>query len=90
MYWYGWISLAIPSALLVALIATTIPDRVLRLGTVFCCTLAALWPTFNSLGIAIDRWGDRADRRPRRPGLVAQHMVLAVARDEVTALAERR
>jgi hypothetical protein len=57
MYWYGWISLAIPSALLVALIATIIPDRVLRLGTVFCCTLAALWPTFNSLGIAIDRWG---------------------------------
>jgi hypothetical protein len=57
MYWYGWISLAIPSALLVGMIATIIPDRLLRLGTVFYCTLAALWPTFNSLGAAIDSWG---------------------------------
>jgi hypothetical protein len=57
MYWYGWISLAVPSALLVGLIATILPDQLLRRGTVFCCTLAALWPTFNSLGIAIDSWG---------------------------------
>jgi len=57
MYWYGWIALAVPSALLVGLIATILPDRLLRLGTVFCCTLAALWPTFNSLGVALDSWG---------------------------------
>jgi hypothetical protein len=57
MYWYGWISLAVPSALLVGLIATLLPDQLLRRGTVFCCTLAALWPTLNSLGIAIDSWG---------------------------------
>jgi hypothetical protein len=57
MYWYGWIALAIPSALLVGLIATVIHDQWLRRGTVFCCTLAALWPTFNSLFVAIDSWG---------------------------------
>jgi hypothetical protein len=57
MYWYGWIALAIPSALLVGSIATVIPDQWLRRGTVFCCTLAALWPTFNSLLVAIDSWG---------------------------------
>jgi hypothetical protein len=57
MYWYGWIALAVPSALLVGLIATILPDGLLRRGTVFCCTLAALWPTFNSLGIALDSWG---------------------------------
>jgi hypothetical protein len=57
MYWYGWLSLAVPSALLIGLIATILPDQLLRRGTVFCCTLAALWPTFNSLGVALDSWG---------------------------------
>jgi hypothetical protein len=57
MYWYGWIALAVPSALLIGLIATILPEQLLRRGTVFCCTLAALWPTFNSLAVAIDSWG---------------------------------
>jgi hypothetical protein len=57
MYWFGWIALTIPSALLVGWIATLIPDLWLRRGTVFCCVLAALWPTINSLGVAIDSWG---------------------------------
>src|SRR6516164_10419983 len=57
MYWYGWIALAVPSALLLGLIATVLPEQLLRRGTVFCCTLAALWPTFNSLAVAIDSWG---------------------------------
>jgi hypothetical protein len=57
MYWYGWIALSIPSALLVGWIATVIPDQLLRRGTVFCCMLAALWPTVNALAVAIDSWG---------------------------------
>jgi hypothetical protein len=57
MYWYDWISLAVPSALVVGLIATLIPDQWLRRATVFCCALAALWPTVLTLGISIDSWG---------------------------------
>jgi hypothetical protein len=57
MYWYGWLALDIPSALLVGLVAMVLPEQLLRRGTVFCCTLAALWPTFNSLAIAVDSWG---------------------------------
>jgi hypothetical protein len=45
MYWYGWIVLAAASALVVAWIATFVPGRRLSRATVFCCVLAALWPT---------------------------------------------
>jgi uncharacterized membrane protein YeaQ/YmgE (transglycosylase-associated protein family) len=45
MYWYGWIVLSAISALVIALIATSVPDRRLRQGTFFCCVLGALWPT---------------------------------------------
>jgi hypothetical protein len=45
MYWYGWIVLAAASALVVAWIATMVPAQRLRRATVFCCVLAALWPT---------------------------------------------
>jgi hypothetical protein len=45
MYWYGWIALAAASAFVVAWIATFVPGQWLRRATVFCCVLAALWPT---------------------------------------------
>jgi hypothetical protein len=45
MFWYGWIVLAAISALVVAWIATMVPAQWLRRATVFCCALAALWPT---------------------------------------------
>ena len=45
MYWYGWIVLSAIAAVVVALIATTVPDRRLRQGTFFFCVLGALWPT---------------------------------------------
>jgi hypothetical protein len=45
MYWYGWIILAAVSALVVSLIATFVPGQWLHRATVFCCVLAALWPT---------------------------------------------
>jgi hypothetical protein len=57
MFWYGWISLAAPSALVVALVATIIPGQWLRRATVFCCALAALWPAaLTGLRIFIVDW----------------------------------
>jgi len=44
MYWYGWIALSAIAAVVVALIATMVPDRRLRQGTFFFCVLGALWP----------------------------------------------
>jgi len=45
MFWYGWIVLAAASALVVGWIATMVSAPSLRRATVFCCALAALWPT---------------------------------------------
>jgi hypothetical protein len=45
MFWYGWIVLAAASALVVGWIATMVTAASLRRATVFCCALAALWPT---------------------------------------------
>jgi hypothetical protein len=45
MFWYGWIVLAAFSALVVSWIATMVSAQSLRRTTVFCCALAALWPT---------------------------------------------
>ena len=57
MYWYGWIILAAASALVLALIAAVIPGRWLRRATLFCCALAALWPTaLAALRIYITDW----------------------------------
>jgi hypothetical protein len=57
MFWYGWVALAIPSALVVALAATLVSEQWLRRGTVFCCALAALWPTaLTGLRIFIVDW----------------------------------
>ena len=57
MFWYGWIALAISSALVVALAATVISEQWLRRGTVFCCALAVLWPeALTSLRIFIVDW----------------------------------
>ncbi len=57
MFWYGWIVLAAISALVVACVATIIPARWLRQATVFCCALAALWPTaLAGLRIFIVNW----------------------------------
>jgi len=57
MYWYGWIALAIPSALVVSWVATIIPSQWLYRATVFCCALAALWPaSLAALRIYITDW----------------------------------
>jgi hypothetical protein len=57
MFWYGWIALAILSALVLALAATVISEQWLRRGTVFCCALAVLWPTaLTGLRIFIVDW----------------------------------
>jgi hypothetical protein len=44
MYWYGWLALALPTAAIVGWIATMVSERVLQRATLFCCTLAVLWP----------------------------------------------
>jgi hypothetical protein len=44
MYWYGWLFLALPTALVVASVATLLPRERLQQATFFCCTLAILWP----------------------------------------------
>jgi hypothetical protein len=44
MYWYGWLFLAAPTALVVASAATLVPRERLQQATFFCCTLAILWP----------------------------------------------
>ena len=57
MYWYGWIALAVPSALAVGWVATIIPSRWLYRATMFCCALAALWPAaLAALRIYITDW----------------------------------
>jgi hypothetical protein len=44
MYWYGWLALVLPCAAIVGWIATMLSERVLQRATLFCCTLAVLWP----------------------------------------------
>jgi hypothetical protein len=62
MYWYGWIVLAVASAFVVGLIATVVPGQWLRRATVFCCVLAALWPTsLGALRLFIDWVSFNAD-----------------------------
>jgi len=57
MYWYGWIALAIPSALVVGWLATIIPSRWLYRATIFCCALGAVWPaSLAALRIYITDW----------------------------------
>jgi hypothetical protein len=45
MFWYGWLTLSAISAFVVALIAANMSGQWLRRVTVFCCALAALWPS---------------------------------------------
>jgi hypothetical protein len=62
MYWYGWIVLAAASAFVVGSIAMIVPGQWLRRATVFCCVLAALWPTsLAALRIFIDWVSFNAD-----------------------------
>jgi hypothetical protein len=57
MYWYGWIALAVASALAVGWLGTIISGQWLRRATVFCCALSALWPaTLAALRIFIVNW----------------------------------
>jgi hypothetical protein len=57
MYWYGWIVNAAIAAFVVGSIATIISGQWLRRATVFCCTLAALWPAaLAGLRIYITGW----------------------------------
>jgi hypothetical protein len=44
MYWYGWLFLSTPAALVIASVATLVPRARLQQATFFCCTLAILWP----------------------------------------------
>src|SRR5882762_11263124 len=44
MYWYGWLALTLPGALVLGWIATMIPGRWLHRATIFNCVVAALWP----------------------------------------------
>src|SRR5437763_3764263 len=53
MYWYGWLALAFPGALLAGWVATMIPGRWLHRTTIFCCVLAALWPASFALAVFI-------------------------------------
>jgi hypothetical protein len=53
MYWYGWLALAFPCALVVGWIATLLPSRLLYRATMFCCLLAALWPASFALSVYI-------------------------------------
>ena len=50
MYWYGWLALAFPGALLAGWIATMLSERWLQRATVFCCAQAALWPALYAAG----------------------------------------
>jgi hypothetical protein len=57
MFWYGWIALAAPVALVVGAIATMVSGPWLRRATVFCCALTALWPgSLAALQIFIVQW----------------------------------
>jgi hypothetical protein len=53
MYWYGWLVLAFPCALVLGWIATLLPSRWLYRTTMFCCLLAALWPASFALAVFI-------------------------------------
>jgi hypothetical protein len=44
MYWYGWVLLAAPAALVIGWAATLVPRLRLQQATFFCCLLAILWP----------------------------------------------
>src|SRR6202007_2729127 len=44
MYWYGWLFLSVPAALLVGFAATLVPRERLQQATFFCCSLAVVWP----------------------------------------------
>jgi hypothetical protein len=53
MYWYGWLALALPGALVLGWIATMMSARWLHRATIFCCVLAALWPGAFALAVLI-------------------------------------
>ncbi|HEY7302016.1 MAG TPA: hypothetical protein VH684_29335 [Xanthobacteraceae bacterium] len=44
MYWYGWVILAVPAALLIGWAATLVPRLRVQQATFFCCVLAIVWP----------------------------------------------
>jgi len=53
MYWYGWLALTLPGALLAGCVATMMPRRWLYRATIFCCLLAALWSAASALAFFI-------------------------------------
>src|SRR5215472_1122145 len=53
MYWYGWLALAFPCAMLVGWVATLLPSRWLYRATLFCCLLAVLWPASFALAVLV-------------------------------------
>jgi len=62
MFWYGWLTLSVISAGVIASIATIISSQWISGATVFCCVLAALWPTsLAALRLFIDAVSFNAD-----------------------------
>jgi hypothetical protein len=54
MYWYGWLALALPAAVVMAWIATAVSRRRLLRATIFSCVLAALWPAIFAIWALVD------------------------------------
>ena len=71
MYWYGWVFLAGPAALVVASAAALMPRRLLQEATFFCCTLAILWPIVLAIRKSVHRW-DNVQRAMGYLGLVVR------------------
>jgi hypothetical protein len=57
MYWYGWLALALPTAVVVAWLATIMARQTLYRTTLFVCVLALLWQVLYVVGFVI---ADRA------------------------------
>src|SRR5436190_21789161 len=51
MHWYGWLALSYPVAAVVGWIATFVSRQWLHRATIFCCVLAALWPSSFALAV---------------------------------------
>jgi len=57
MHWYGWLLVSAAGAFVLGWIATIISSQWLHRATIFCCVLAALWPTLFAFAVFI---ADRA------------------------------
>ncbi len=53
MYWYGWMATALIGAVVVALIATVVPERWLQRGFIFGAALAVLYLVVYTLALVV-------------------------------------